>query len=48
MEKGYDVQIKQLNYIFYTLQLLYQAYLLETIFFYEYLNKQLLFDTNMF
>lgn len=33
MEKGYDVQIKQLNYIFYTLQLLYPAYLLETKFF---------------
>lgn len=40
MEKGYNTNKNNLTYtIFFTLQLLYQAYLLETKILYEYLNK---------
>lgn len=49
MEKGYDVQIKQLNVHFLYFTIIVPGLLTRNEFFYEYLNKQqLLFDTNKF
>lgn len=49
MEKGYDVQIKQLNVHFLYFTIIVPGLLTRNDFFYEYLNKQqLLFDTNKF